>query len=500
MSYIPGYDYDIFISYSHSDNAPDPIKGICWVQKFYETLNYYLSYEIGNSNAVKIWWDSKRLDGSDYFDASIEDGLKGSAMMLCLVSPSYLNESHPYCKKELDLFYNEVKNNPRVGYQSRIIKIFLSSFDYKGWPDELAGSTGFAFYDDKNYFLDPTDPAFTKNVQDLVKSIVKAFDSFPKEQPTPVIASNDTSGNADGRFTIFFGETSDSLRGLRKKIITDLQKKEYNIITDIPPPFASTEHDNAVKQAIEKADLSVHLLDQFAGREIDGVPGISYPQRQTELALQFAKARLIWIPTGFDFADIDEYPYKLFLQGLEEKTQVSDCDDYIRGNKADLGQQIDEHTEQLKSQRQPAVKTEDEPVTVFLDMHYKDKARALNLYKKLAENDILSIYSPEEDDPSKNIDILGSRMQQANKLIFFYGDVSKDWIQARANAALQFIINNNCPINDFFIYMAPPLKSPGEIEIKQRFFKVHFIDDSNGGQSGYPAMDQLVKQLKGGAA
>ena len=38
MSFIPGYDYDIFISYAHVDNEPFSGQTTGWIKLFYEDL------------------------------------------------------------------------------------------------------------------------------------------------------------------------------------------------------------------------------------------------------------------------------------------------------------------------------------------------------------------------------------------------------------------------------------------------------------------------------
>src|SRR6476620_6761508 len=103
MAYISGYTYDIFISYAHLDNDKLWGQTAGWIEQFYTDLNILLSRRIGKPEAVKIWWDNKKLDGSKVFDQSIAEGIKQSAVLLCLTSRSYLQSE--YCQKELNLFY-----------------------------------------------------------------------------------------------------------------------------------------------------------------------------------------------------------------------------------------------------------------------------------------------------------------------------------------------------------------------------------------------------------
>jgi hypothetical protein len=98
--------------------------------------------------------------------------------------------------------------------------------------------------------------------------------------------------------------------------------------------------------------------------------------------------------------------------------------------------------------------------------------------------------------PRKNINLLGDRISQVRKLIFMYGSVSKEWVLERMSAALQLIITNNYPIEDFFIYMAPPHKEADDISIRQKFLKVNIVDSSNNQLLDKTALQQFINNLK----
>jgi hypothetical protein len=82
------------------------------------------------------------------------------------------------------------------------------------------------------------------------------------------------------------------------------------------------------------------------------------------------------------------------------------------------------------------------------------------------------------------------------KLIFLYGSVSKEWVLERMSAALQLIITNNYPIEDFFIYMAPPYKEANNISINQRFLKVNVVDSSRSASMNKDELQQFLNALK----
>jgi hypothetical protein len=503
MASIKDFTYDIFISYAHVDNAPTSWENLGWIEKFYKDLETLLTRRIGRPGVIKIWWDSKKLDGSVVFDDSIQKGIQQSAIMICLNSPSY--KSSTYCKQELELFYNKAQQDKfglKVADRSRILNVLLYNIPYSDWPSELGGTTGFAFHDakDEEDFGDPLDassPEFKNKLQDLRDAIIKIINAFPKEEQNIATQDDEKEDQTiikEG-FTIYMAEVPDSLRTIRKRTIAELEKKGYNLLYGVPPPEEAVAHEEKVKKELSVADLSVHLLDQYPGREIDGKADEWYPQKQTEIGLQFAKSQMIWVPAETDIALIEEENYKTFLQRLEQGKSAGKSFEYIRGSKSTLSQEIADLAKQVKLLQQK--QTAKEKISVLLDTHFNDQIYALDLSKTLLQNQIQPFINPQEDDPRKNLNILAERVRQVSKLIFFYGQVSKDWVMERMSAALQLIITNNYAIDDFYIYMAPPHKEPNEISLRQRFLKVSVIDSSNNAQLDNISLQQFVRNLKG---
>lgn len=507
MAFIPGYEYDIFVSYAHVDNIAFPGQADGWIEQFYKNLNLMLAKRFGRLDMIKIWWDNKKLDGSKLFDQSIEEGIKKSAIMICLYSPGYMQSA--YCKQELDLFYSKVQSEKaglKIGDRSRIINVLLNNIPFKQWTTELSGTSGFPFHDarDPDHFgetVDTLSQEFRIQMQKVRDSIWHILNDFHSVQPAG--KQQEEPGTATGHhaFTIYLGEVADTLRTSRKRVATELEKKGYRVIAGVPPPDEGPSHEQAVKDALQKADLSIHLLDDYPGREIVGEEDISYPQKQAELALGSSKPKMIWIPAETDFENIEDEKYKQFLIGLENGVASSKSYEFIRGSKSTLAQEIIDFAEQLNvKQQQLKQKPVSEKMAVLVDTHFNDQMYALDLGRTLLENQIQPFINPQEDDPRRNINLLGDRLSQVKKLIFLYGSVSKEWVLERMSAALQLIITNNYPIEDFFIYMAPPSKEDGNINLKQKFLKVNVIDSSSGDALDKKVLEKFLDDLKSDAA
>ncbi len=498
MSFLPGYEFDIFISYAHVDNIILPGENKGWIEQFYQNLNLLLAKRFGRTDIVKIWWDNRKLDGSKLFDKSIEDGLQKSAILICLNSPGYM--ASEYCQKELTDFHQKIAQEPvgsAIGDRSRIFHVLLNRIPHQKWPSQLAGTSGFPFYiteesDDLGDTIDIKSAEFKTQMHSLRNSIWSILTDFNQQ----ISKATEEIEAAEKPFTIYMGEVADTLRRPRMRIVSELEKKGFKVISGIPPPYEGPAHESATHTALEKADLAIHLLDEYPGSPIAGVNNMWYPLKQTALALETAKAQMIWVPPDLVYEDVEESDYKEFLQSLENGKGTQKEIEFVRCSKNTLVQEITDLADEIQSRR-IAIKSSAEKLPILLDTHFNDQIYALDLCKSLIENQVQPYINAQDDDPRKNTSMLAERISMVKKLVFLYGSVSKEWVRERMSAALQIIVSNNFPVEDFYIYMGPPHKDNSEISMNQNFLKVNIFNNSNSQFIEPNLLSQFIHNLKG---
>jgi hypothetical protein len=285
-----------------------------------------------------------------------------------------------------------------------------------------------------------------------------------------------TSPPADNASTVFFAEVADSLRSTRARLMTELQHKGIQTVSGMPPPFEAPAHDQKVVEVIDQSMLSVHLLDQFAGREMEGAPATTYPQKQIELAKTAGKPMLIWVPKALPLESIEEENHKNFINKLETGKRESAKYDFVRGIAVELAPQILEKLEQLKTPPAAA------PVpAVLLDTHLKDQLHALELSRYFLENNIQPYINPQEDDPNKNMEALEARLRDVSILMILYGNVNNNWVRQRLGAALQLSVIKGLAIKAYCVYSVPPAKRPEDLDFNLGPIRVHLINTSVSG-------------------
>lgn len=88
MAFVPGFDHDVFISYAHGDDRN-------WIDRLLDRLNPVLSRVLPGAD---IWIDKDDLRKSRDFEKDIPAALQSSAVLISLVSPTYIDR--PYCVRE----------------------------------------------------------------------------------------------------------------------------------------------------------------------------------------------------------------------------------------------------------------------------------------------------------------------------------------------------------------------------------------------------------------
>jgi hypothetical protein len=86
MSYVPGFDHDVFVSYAHGDDRE-------WINGLINRLKATLKQRLGVE--PDFWIDSEDLRRSRDFNKEIPARVKSSAVFLFFPSPSYIRSE--YC-------------------------------------------------------------------------------------------------------------------------------------------------------------------------------------------------------------------------------------------------------------------------------------------------------------------------------------------------------------------------------------------------------------------
>src|SRR5262245_18609945 len=108
MGYVHPDKPDIFLSYAHVDDEPDPAfpERPGWVNTLVRCLEKRLAMKLGRVDSYDLWFDA-RLAGHVELTPEILGRLRGAAVILLILSPGYL--ASQWCRRELEAFHEEIR-------------------------------------------------------------------------------------------------------------------------------------------------------------------------------------------------------------------------------------------------------------------------------------------------------------------------------------------------------------------------------------------------------
>jgi hypothetical protein len=485
MSWVPGFQYDVFISYARIDNktVDDDAEKNGWVTQFHRHLSVALSRKIGE-DTVSVWRDARRIDGSQLFDRTIQDAIQSSALFVALTSPGYLRSD--YCLQELKWFHQKSQQEPAglaVGDRSRIFNLLMNKIAPPQWPTEYGRAEGFAFHDAVESDVDgePADPRsdrFRQQLRVLTNAIYHTLSQL-KEGSAPRESPRTDDGS---QVVVYVAETSDTAGGIRRRIVKELGDADgVRLAARVPPPLEFEAHEAAVRAEASAADLSVHVLDGNPGHEVIDRDGVYYPQRQAELALAHGKSQLILVPPDLARDSIQDSSYAGFLDRLEHGPRSPQSSYHFqRELSSAMTRQILASVDQIRSRRSSGG-----PVSgaaTLIDTHIKDQVHAFELGKYLGQRQVKVLYNQQDDEPENNEALFAASLKRAAILIIFYGSVSWDWVRDRLGVALQIALasEEKCPLRAWGIYVAPPAKPETTKNLRLPVVSLEWMDHTSG--------------------
>jgi hypothetical protein len=154
MSYVPGYEPDLFVSYAHGDDRD-------WIKRLIERLKPELKRRLAIEPT--IWVDEDSLWRSRDFRREIPSSVRSSAVFLLLCSPSYLGSE--YCvREECRAFADTIPlkrgrfAGPEFANQQFAVRTLLLPVDNNEHWQLFPGLTDIRFCDEGGTFIDGSWP------------------------------------------------------------------------------------------------------------------------------------------------------------------------------------------------------------------------------------------------------------------------------------------------------------------------------------------------------
>jgi hypothetical protein len=236
MPFVPGAQFDVFISYAWADNQSN------WVSAFEKSLKERLHVLLGKEPA--FWRDVHELSGEQDFTDEIKLRLGQSATMVAVLSPAYFHSR--YCTQERAHFQKHAQGGPRIGNRHKLLK--ATKLPHPQGLDRalLQDAFGFSFHSPEPpaaLEFTPGERGFSDSIEKLARGALSVLEEI-----------------RNSRLTIYLGEgVPTAVEPAWLRLRTELERKGFRVL----PDFRATEIDFApevLEPSIQDAALAVHLL------------------------------------------------------------------------------------------------------------------------------------------------------------------------------------------------------------------------------------------------
>ncbi len=379
------FDHDAFISYAHRDNAPFPGHGQKgWVTVFGDALQERLNTRLGRD--ARVWIDAT-LKGNEVFTPEIADRLAASALLVSILSPSYVGSG--WCQREIDEFCAAAARTGglTLGNMSRVVKVI--KLPAEPVPAPMQGTVGYRFYADDNKFPIELQPdAGGLNGQQYLHTITRLAYEITQAlgELNPALAAGAVAATPRGQAlpAVFMADCGRDQQDARARLTVQLNRLGHEVLQLQPAPESEDALPAALNPLLDRCALSVHLVGNSVGRVPDGPSGHSLVMLENSLAALHCQRsglrRIIWLPAG---AQGERPEQQAFIDRLETSAAEQAGADLLRSDFETLKEAIDNRLRQLAAPPTHASTKPSGPPRVHLMMSEADRPAVVPLIQRL---------------------------------------------------------------------------------------------------------------------
>ena len=426
---------DVFISYRHLDNELLDEEGKGWIDNFHERFESVLAEALGYEPSI---WRDSRLPGNVYFPDVLEERIRNTAVVISILSPGYVQSE--WCMGELREFCRlaETTGGLCVDDKLRIFKVVKTHIDRAHHPPEFQQQLGYEFFELDKATQRPVafgqglgrnrDQRYWSKLDDLawdVKQILLHIN--PRlATPGPGVVFSRTQG------TVYLAQTTRDLTGERDQIKRELQNRGYDILPAGEFPLISPNYEQAVRECVSRAKLSIHLIGGSYGIVPEGASNRSIIRLQNEIAAERnrdeAFSRLLWMPIGLK---PQEEVQEQFIEHLRTDATTQQGAELLQTPLEELKNVI-----QLRlssNGREPKQEEQGETtpkIYLIFDKRDVEGVVALNDYLSLNKYQVLlPLIDDEGVSDTEGFEIHKDNLAQCDAVMIYYGNANQLWFE-----------------------------------------------------------------------
>jgi hypothetical protein len=433
------FEFDVFVSYAHLDDAAliEGQKG--WVANLHRALEIRVGQFLGKS--PHIWRDPK-LQGNDVFAETLVELLKRAAVLVPVVSPRYVRSE--WTTRELNEFCRaaDQQGGVQISHKARIFKVLKTPVPLDQQSPELQALLGYEFFnvDSQSGKVREFDEVFGPEAQrnfwikldDLAHDLCGLLGIVEGPELTEA-PPEDSEQN-----TVFLAETTGDLKDQREAIKRDLQQHGYTVLPARALSPIGAEVETAVRENLARCSMSIHLIGKRYGLTPEGAVA-SLVEIQHELAIERGKrgafSRLVWIPQGLQ---VDDPRQQQVIDKLRMDPRMGHGADLLESSLEDLQTIIQDVLASARAPK-PAPHASPGPSTaaapglarVYLVYDERDAAVISPWADFLFEQGVEVMHPVFEGDEAEVREYHEENLRTSDGVVIFFGAASELWLRRK---------------------------------------------------------------------
>jgi len=449
MAFVPGVTHDVFVSYAHLDNdGPKGRANQGWVDLFVELLAAQVRRRLG-SKSVDFWTDREHA-GNHPLTPSLLTAVRGSALLLVVMSPSYLNST--WCARERNSFLELARDRVADG---RVFIVDFLDVRLELRPREFGDLTGFPFWVFDTVAgatrtlgeSNPSEDEFIRHLYGLSQHVanqLRRLEAAAHEAARAPVAP--APAGADG---VLVARATDDLEEREQEIRNHLVQAGLR-----SPPrkmylqTSEQEFEAALLADLRQCKVFAQVLSSARGPEmVFGGEG-RLPVRLFDLAKKSGIKILQWRDRGVDPSSVGDPTHRKLLDGA-------------------IACPIEEFKRLLvdEAKRVPPVpRSRPAKVIVYVDTDPADRELALAIGQELSRAGIACYFPLDAGTPEQIRKDVEANLRDCDGVLVVYGSSEIDSVRTRLRFDSKIVSQRESPPATLAIYEGPP---PDALKLKR---------------------------------
>ncbi len=421
MAYVPGYKYDIFVSYARRDDTPVPGQER-WVSTFILAVRGLLDQIFGRGvDDLKIFLDVESFEANRQIDDLLAV-VRQSAIFLAICSPNY--EGREWTRAELAAFDAHSQDYSRLFAAEK-----LPLDGDLTYPAPLRGHNRIRLWsaaemhgDRTARSLSPKDDDFNRRVCGLVVDIKKKLKLMHGGAGSSAAVPPAEAATGKRR-PVLLAQTTDELDDQRDALRLYLEERGVLVLPRPPNthyPLGGDAFKAAFGPDLDQAAVFVQLLGAFPGKAPPDMPQ-GFARFQAEAAAAKNIDVLQWRRPDLQLSAVSNAEYRRLLDGPKVVAE-----DFISFKARVLRQSapppppppVDLSTFQDRARK-----------FVFVNAHKNDSRIAIRMAKALSAEKLESRTPLWSGSSAELRSSLIRDIRKCDALVVIYGDVDPGWVR-----------------------------------------------------------------------